>query len=262
MSKDTNISWTDATFNPWWGCDKVSPGCKNCYADSFAARLGLNIWGPGSTRRQFSQKHWKEPLHWNDTARRTGNPYRVFCGSMCDVFEDHPISNEERERLWSLIRLTPLLTWQLLTKRADRIKQCLPESWGPHGYGNVWIGVSAENQEWAQKRVPLLLDVPAKVRFLSVEPMLGPLIFDETIGGTWTSDWSPKFGIAGIGWVIFGGESGANRRPCDLNWILSGVNQCQAAEVPVFVKQDSALKPGQQGKIPDDIWKLKQFPRP
>lgn len=245
--KTTDISWTTSTFNPWWGCEKVSPGCKNCYADAFSARLGLKLWGPGSTRRQFKLDHWKQPLHWDDAAKKSGQPHRVFCGSMCDVFEDHPIANEERERLWSLIHLTPHLTWQLLTKRADRIRQGLPDTWGMGGYENVWIGVSAENQEWWDKRVPLLVKIPCMTLFVSAEPLIGPI--------------RPGPEIRSVNWLIIGGESGSKRRPCSPDWISELAFIADTSGTAVWVKQDSALKPGQQGRIPDDIWKMKRFPK-
>jgi protein gp37 len=256
MSKETNIAWTDHTFNPWWGCEKVSPGCKNCYAESLASRYGHDVWGPGKPRRQFKMKHWEEPLRWNDAG-----PSRVFCGSMCDVFEDHPTANEERERLRSLIRLTPNLTWQLLTKRPENI---LREDWGS-GWPNVWFGTSVENQEWAEKRIPHLLKVPAAVRFLSAEPLLGPIQFTTICGLSFNRN--PDHTMArpdgeGISWVIFGGESGPGFRECNPDWIKSGVSQCKAASVAAFVKQDSGRKPGQQGRLSDELFNTKEFPIP
>ena len=135
MAEKTGISWTHHTFNPWWGCTKVSPGCKNCYAETFASRYGFDVWGPGKARRTFSLAHWEEPLKWNRDAELAGERRRVFCASMADVFEAEAPAGE-LARLWALIRLTPWLDWLLLTKRAERIAESLPDDWG-EGYPNV-----------------------------------------------------------------------------------------------------------------------------
>lgn len=245
MGKETGISWTDHTFNPWWGCTKISPGCQNCYAETFAIRTGHDVWGKNGKRRQFSQKHWNEPLAWNESARKEGKTHRVFCASMCDVFEDHPVANEERDRLWSLIRLTPHLTWQLLTKRPERIAGAAIAD--ILNQPNVWFGTSAENQEYWDLRVPVLIKSGATVTFVSAEPLIGAI--------------NPGPELFMIDWLIIGGESGANRRPCSPDWIYDLAVDADAGGIPVFVKQDSSFKPGQQGRIPDEIWKMKQFPK-
>lgn len=183
MGKDTGIPWTDHTFNMTWGCTKISLGCANCYADVWAARWGLDLWG-ANPRRLFGPKHWAEPLKWQAAAKRDGVRRRVFTSSMADVFEDHPAIDAERPKLWDLIRKTPDLDWQLLTKRANRIAANLPDDWGD-GWPNVWLGVSVENQATADERIPHLLKIPAAVRFLSVEPLLGPVDLSSWLGSYW-----------------------------------------------------------------------------
>lgn len=234
MSAGTSIEWTDYTFNPWWGCTEVSPGCDNCYARNLARRFGVG-WGLGAERRTFGADHWAEPLRWNAKAEREGKRRRVFCASMADLFEPGRPAGE-LERLWALIRVTPWLDWQLLTKRPQFIAKNLPDDWG-HGYRNVWLGTSVESQEYAW-RIGKLLATPAAVRFLSCEPLLGPLDL-----------WGPNYTIAtgvrvsafawgkGINWVIVGGESGPGARPVDLAWVRSIVADCRGGNCAVFVKQ-------------------------
>jgi len=125
--KSTEIAWTHSTWNPWWGCTKVSPGCKRCYAETFAKRVGFKVWGQDGERRAFGNKHWAEPLRWNAEAEKAGERRRVFCASMADVFEDHSVAIAERPRLWSLIERTPMLDWLLLTKRPENV-----DLLGPH----------------------------------------------------------------------------------------------------------------------------------
>jgi len=223
VSEKTNIPWADHTFNIAWGCAKVSEGCQNCYAEVWSRRTGRNYWGFGADRRTFGEKHWAEPLAWNRKAEREGVRRRVFSSSMCDPFEPHPIITREREKLWPLIRETPHLDWLLLTKRAGRINQCLPSDWG-QGYPNVWPGVTAEEQLMADERIHLLFQTPAAVRFVCVEPMLGPI--DLHLG----KSRKPA-------WVVVGGESGPNARPCRVEWIRDAVRQCREAGVACYVKQ-------------------------
>jgi len=179
MSADTTISWCHATFNPWWGCTKVSEGCKHCYADTLATRYGHTIWGPRARRRFFGDKHWAEPLKWNKQAMHEGQRKRVFCASMADVCEvlpaDHPdleAMAAARLRLWETIEATPMLDWLLLTKRPENI---IPLFGVDAPVPNIWWGTSVENQAAADTRIPELLKVPAHVRFLSCEPLLGPV---------------------------------------------------------------------------------------
>lgn len=232
MSERTAIEWTDHTFNIAWGCMKVSPGCTHCYADTLSRRYGHDVWGPAKTtpRRTFGAKHWGDPAKWDAAAKRDGVRRRVFCGSMCDVFEDHPTIDAEREKLWPIVRATPNLDWQLLTKRPERIAANLPTDWG-EGYPNVWLGTSVESQEYADQRIPHLVAVPAVVRFLSCEPLLGPVEIDfDDIG---SRDWEGRY----IDWVIVGGESGAGARACDVQWIRELLAECAFGGVPCFVKQ-------------------------
>lgn len=224
MSEKTIIAWTDHTFNIAWGCEKVSPGCKNCYADGIATRYGHRLWGPGSARRTFGDKHWSDPLKWDAQAKREGTRKRVFSSSMCDVFDSHPTIAEEREKLWPLIRQTRNLDWQLLTKRPQNITAALPSDWGA-GYPNVWLGVSVESIDYAG-RVDILREVPAAVRFISYEPALGPLAGID---------------LTGIDWVIYGGESGPKYRDHDIEWARTMRVACEEAGTAFFFKQSPAL---------------------
>lgn len=220
MGDSTEIAWTDSTFNPWWGCAKVSPGCAHCYAEAFDRRTGGDNWGAGKTPRVMVPRYWSQPIKWQREAEQTGIRRRVFCGSMCDwAAVEGPAS--ERSRLWEVIRQTPMLDWQLLTKRADRIAELLPSDWGA-GYPNVWLGVSVENREHGVPRIDLLRKIPAAVRFLSCEPLLGDL---------------GELDLEGIGWVIVGGESGSNARTMSVLWVLDIKDQCDRHGVPFFFKQ-------------------------
>lgn len=227
MVKNSRIEWTNHTFNPWWGCVKVSPACKHCYAESWAKRVGQKVWGIQADRRFFSDKHWSEPLKWNNDP--TAERQRVFCASMADVFEDRRELDEERERLWTLIDGTPNLDWLLLTKRPELIKSMVP--WGNDWPPNVWIGTTTEDQKRADERLPYLAEIPAAVRFISAEPLLGPLQLDSWLANS-------------IDWVIAGGESGPKARPSSPSWFRDLLNQCMAAEVPFHFKQWGDWAPG------------------
>lgn len=252
MAENSKIEWTDHTFNPWEGCQKVSPGCDHCYAETRNARYGGGTapnWGPKAPRRKTSRANWRKPVKWNAAAAEAGEQRLVFCASLADVF-DNAVPQEWREELWALIRATPNLTWQLLTKRQQNIEKMLPADWGD-GYPNVWLGTTVENQESADQRIPVLLAVPAVLRFLSCEPLLGPLDVyggdaDPRLGGVvagrglsltqyWEADGSGPF--PGIDWVICGGESGPGARPMHPDWARSLRDQCAAAGVPFFFKQ-------------------------
>lgn len=221
MSENSGIQWTTHTFNPWWGCAKVSPGCDNCYAERDSKRYGFDLWGVGANRRTFGDKHWNEPLKWDRASANGGQRARVFCASMADVF-DKDAPPGARERLWGLIRATPNLDWQILTKRIGNAPKMLPEDWGD-GYHNVWLGASLVNREEMLRDAEKLLAVPAAVHFWSYEPALGPL---GEIPQTLFPDW-----------VIVGGESGHSARPFLAEWAQSIVAQCAAAGVACFVKQ-------------------------
>lgn len=168
MAETTGISWTDHTFNIAWGCQKVSPGCQFCYADTLSNRFGLDVWGPEKPRRTFGEKHWNDPVRWN---RKATKQELVFCSSMCDIFEDHPTVIEELKKLWPLIKATPKLEWQLLTKRSERIKESLPADWG-EGYPNAWLGVSVENKDY-EYRADHLREAPAKLSSFPMNQLWG-----------------------------------------------------------------------------------------
>ncbi len=222
MAKQSKIEWTHHTFNPWWGCTKVSSACKHCYAETWAKRVGHNLWGRGNPRRFFSDTHWQGPLKWNAEAASEGERKRVFCASMADVFESRKELNPWRRRLWNLIEDTPWLDWLLLTKRPQMIGQYIP--WKAMWPDNVWLGVTVENQKLAEKRIPMLLSYPAKIRFLSCEPLLGSLVLDMDC-------------CSNIDWVIAGGESGHNARPTQPVWVRALRDQCNAANIPFHFKQ-------------------------
>lgn len=226
MAQNSSIEWTDHTFNPWWGCSKVSPACDNCYAELWAKRMGHQVWGSAADRRFFSDAHWNEPLAWNEDARAARKRKRVFCASMADVFERRSELNPQRTRLWRLIELTPWLDWLLLTKRPQNISQMAP--WGDDWPTNVWLGTTVESQVYAERRLPFLLQNGAVVRFLSCEPLLGPLDL---------SPWFHKTGLYPIDWVIAGGESGPRSRPMHPDWAGKLLHQCQKAKVPFHFKQ-------------------------
>lgn len=266
MGDVTAIGWTGRTFNPWWGCARWSAGCLHCYADTLARRWGHDsLWHLNGPRRMMSDAYWKQPAKWNRKAAAAGIPERVFCASMADVFEDHPAVTEARKRLFGTVEDTPWLTWQFLTKRIENVAGMVP--WDDSWPANLHIGTSVENQRFADKRIPELLSIKgAAVRFLSCEPLLGPVLLrDWAFDACDCCDLQPgrecisEPGSRSVDWVICGGESGPGHRPMDVTWLESIVTQCQAAGVPVFVKQDSGPKPGQQGRIPDEFW-IHEFP--
>jgi len=229
MGKDSKIEWTHHTFNPWWGCHKVSAGCDHCYAEGLAKRFGNDIWGVAASRKFFGEKHWAEPLRWNHEAYLANERRRVFCASMADVFEPRDDLVPQRERLWSLIRATPWLDWLLLTKRPSLIKHLAPTDWVENGFqGNVWLGTSIESQEWVGKRLRHLASLKAAVRFVSCEPLLGQVDLHG-----WRR---------GVDWVIAGGESGIGARPAHPDWFRLLRDWC--AHGPAFLfKQWGAWAP-------------------
>ena len=249
MGQKTAIEWTDHTFNPWWGCVKVSAACTHCYAETLAARWGFK-WGANEAPRAFTGKHWNEPIAWNRKAIADGVRRRVFCASMADVFEardnEHGATLDAlRERLWTLIEATPGLDWQLLTKRPQNIRGMVPPRWLSAWPAHAWVGCTVENQAAADERIPHLLSVPARVRFLSCEPLLGEVSF------RW-APWAPIHrdrinrhldGLNGIAWVIAGGESGPKARPTHPDWLRQLRDQCAEAGVAYMFKQFGAWAP-------------------
>lgn len=272
MGKDSRIAWTDNTFNPWMGCQRISPACEHCYAETLVVgRMGYNldatdakkklrVWGPPSTstRKRTSAATWKNPLAWDRAAKRDGVRQRVFCASLADVFEAHPDLDAMRVDLWPLIEACDGLDWQLLTKRPENVRAMVPPAWLTSWPEHVWIGCTVESQEYAKKRIPHLLAVPARVRFLSCEPLLGALDLSRWLspphddGPCPVSD--PDCDLEEddahvacerppslVEWVIVGGESGPGARPFFLAWARSIVAQCHRADTPVFVKQLGAV---------------------
>jgi protein gp37 len=252
---ETTIEWADFTFNPWTGCTKVSPGCDHCYAEGWAKRSGHVEWGPHAARRRTAAATWQAPLKWNLAAKQAERRARVFCASLADVFDNHAsILPDWRADLWSLIAATPHLDWLLLTKRPQNIARMLPPTWGD-GWPNVWLGTTVENQTEADRRILHLLDTPARVRFLSCEPLLGPVALDMiltdemgiyALSGIF-SDGSGPSGFSqgpGIDWVICGGESGPGARPMHPDWARSLRDQCTRDNVPFFFKQWGEWFPG------------------
>jgi len=256
MGAGSKIAWTDDTFNPWWGCTKVSPGCARCYAEALDKRVGGDHFGQGQPRRTFGEKHWAGPLRWDRQAAEAGRPRFVFSGSMCDVFDEEG-PEAERDRLWKLIEATPHLTWLLLTKRPEN-HEMVPLAWqtGTRRPANVWFGATAEDQKRLDERVPGVMEAPwPAVRFISWEPALGPLDFlhvawpgqgghmvDVFRRGFWSDDWgfvNHSDMPLRISWVIAGGESGAHARPMDEAWVRAVRDQCLAegADVAFFYKQ-------------------------
>jgi len=228
MGKESKIEWTHHTFNPWWGCIRVSPACKHCYADTWAKRLGADLWSAKSERRFFTDAHWNEPIKWNREAVTQGVRRRVFCASMADVFENRRELDLHRERLWRLIEVTPQLDWLLLTKRIEHVRMLAP--WKARWPANIWLGTSTENQRWFEKRVHHLLEHDAAVRFVSAEPLLGSMDMSQWLQPVGSS-------ICGINWVIAGGESGPKSRLMNPLWPERLRDQCLVADVPFHFKQ-------------------------
>lgn len=228
MGKDSRIEWTHHTFNPWWGCVKVSAACDHCYAETWAKRLGEGLWGPHTPRRFFSDAHWKEPLKWDRDAARDNVRRRVFCASMADIFENRPDLVLERRRLLELVAQTPNLDWLLLTKRIHLVRKQLPK--GYEFPKNVWLGTTVENQATAKKRIKYLLEFSSpSVRFLSCEPLLSAIDLSEYLVRNERGN--------RVDWVIAGGESGPRSRPMDPAWPTELQRQCAKAKVPFHFKQ-------------------------
>lgn len=259
MAENSNIEWCDHTFNPWMGCTRVSEGCRNCYAEFMMDhRLGRVEWGPGKPRVRTSEKNWRQPLRWNQQAQQAGERHRVFCASLADVF-DHEVAQAWRSDLWELIESCLHLDWLLLTKRPQNVPGMVPPEWMEGCWpAHVWLGTTVENQQAADERVPLLLACPAPVRFLSCEPLLGPVnLLDQP---WWDHRHSYDFYPDGmftapINWVIAGGESGLDARPMHPDWARSLRDQCQGAGVLFLYKQWGEWVPspmcGGPGKLPD-----------
>lgn len=298
MSENTKIEWCDHTFNPWEGCQKVGPGCDNCYAEArnarFAGGTAIN-WGPGAPRRRTSASNWNKPRAWNGQqffectccgwrgsmrdkefhTPRKGCIHdlvparaRVFCASLADVF-DNAVDPQWRADLFALIEATPNLDWLLLTKRIGNVRGMLAEL--AHGsdpdlslldmmpLSNVWLGATIVNQAEADRDIPKLLEVPAAKRFLSMEPLLGPVdLMHIPVSGAGHHEFDPIITanvlkraeayppLPQVDWVIVGGESGPGARPIHPDWARSLRDQCDAAGVPFLFKQWGEWAPRDQ----------------
>jgi protein gp37 len=224
VAQGSGIEWTEATWNPVTGCDKLSPGCKHCYAERMAERL--QAMGQENYRNGFEltlQPHMLElPLRWK-------KPQTIFVNSMSDLFhKDVPL--EYIQRVFEVMRRADWHCFQVLTKRADRLAQLAPElQWAP----NIWMGVSVESDEY-RFRIDELRSTGAKIKFLSLEPLLGPL---------------EDLDLSGIDWVIVGGESGPGARPMDPAWARDLRDQCRRAKVPFFFKQWGGTNKKQAGRV-------------
>jgi protein gp37 len=254
MGEKTEIAWCDSTFNPWIGCQKVSAGCDNCYAETLMDKRYHKVeWGPHGERKRTSEENWKLPLRWARKAREavedfnegmlTRRPHRprVFCASLADVF-DNQVPEQWRADLFRLIGETPELDWLLLTKRPENISRMMARCWGieEDPIPNLWLGTTCEDQAAYDRRWPILQDIPARVRFISYEPAIGPL---DMI------DYREK-----PDWLICGGESGRGFRSMQDRWAYDIMDQCELFNVPFFMKQLAGKAP-----IPHDLM-IRQFP--
>lgn len=241
MSNKTKIPWTDKTWNPVVGCTKCSPGCLNCYAERMANRLcwmgksGYEIatdleTGKWTGHITCMKSRLDKPLHWK-------KPCKIFVCSMSDLF--HPkVPFEFIDKIFDVIQRTPDHTYQILTKRPKRMADFIYQAYGVnHKLDNAWLGVSISTQPELDQNLNYLMDIPAAMRFVSLEPLLEDIRFRP-----WHED---------LNWVIVGCESGPNRRPCKIEWVQSIVEQCKAANVPVFVKQINVN--GKLIKMPKDF---------
>jgi protein gp37 len=298
MAENTKVEWATNSFNPWVGCTRISVGCDNCYAEQWSRFSGSVTWGSGEERRRTTDSNWKQPVKWNKKARdellawqifREATPNlsdaeladanlekpvrpRVFCASLSDVF-DNEVPPEWRRDLFDLIKSTPYLDWLIVTKRIGNAKAMLPDDWGD-GWPNVWLLATVCNQIEADRDIPKLLDTPAKVRGLSMEPLLNEVRLDWVfLGGRCFPgrDENSRFnyyldalrGVSGfdhgcsiaegppdvtglpkLDWVIVGGESGHSARPMNIEWVRSLRDQCHAAGTPFFFKQWGEWVPG------------------
>lgn len=310
MAETTNIEWADMTWNPWIGCTKVSPGCLHCYAENTTrARVlrsqGKETWGKGKPRARTSEAYWKQPLRWDKESRQAMDswevdhasgsvcPSRVF-PSLCDWL-DEEVPIEWLADFLKLIHDTPNLDWLLLTKRPENFESRLQAAWDYRNerdtsitdgfrhrisewldgkaWDNVWVGTSVEDQIRADERIPQLLKIPATVKFLSVEPLLGAIdftrldidekcqdghritadVFAATANCACCVEGDEAIAWPKIDWVIVGGESGKDARPCNVEWSRGIIEECAAAGVPCFNKQlGSHVLTDEVGEFPVD----------
>ena len=230
MGELSKIEWTHHTFNPWWGCTKVGPGCDHCYAEALDRRTGGAHWGPHAERRRMSDEYWKQPAKWNRKAIKLGYKMRVFCASMADVF-DNAVPAQWRIDLAQVIRDTPHLIWMLLTKRIGNASEMLAEMFPEGVPSNVWLGVTIVNQKEADRDIPMLLDIAHRekitVPFLSMEPLLDSVDITEYLQGE-----------VHVRLVIAGGESGPGWRDVETDYFRNLRDQCaDAPDTAFFFKQ-------------------------
>jgi protein gp37 len=271
---ETTIEWADYTFNPWVGCAKVSVACAHCYAESWAKRTGQPALWKGE-RRRTSVTNWNLPIRWERQAAAADIRPFVFCASLADVFEDSSLIHDRwRADLWLMIEATKHLTWLLLTKRPQNVARLVPPHWLAGQWpANAWLGCTVEDQARADERVPLLLQLPAPVRFLSCEPLLGLVDltalrdgswhdregaerYNALSGSAWWSDGSPGLGGGPcIHWVIGGGESGARARQTQVEWAQYLRDSCVAFGAEFLWKQWGGWSAGtaNTGRLLDGI---------
>lgn len=256
MGKNSNIDWTDHTWNPWQGCRKVSPGCANCYMFRDKKRYGQD---PATVIRS-KPATFNKPLSWQD-------PAKVFVCSWSDFFIED--ADQWRDDAWEIMRSTPHLTYQLLTKRPENIKDRLPDDWLE--FKNIQLGVTVENQEQADRRIPLLFSIPSDCRFLSCEPLIEPIELKEYLSAQrlWRDDQVLYAELAHnyancdlpkLHWVICGGESGANAREMHPYWAEDIALECLCVGVPFFMKQMSGNTKTKREAIPEYL-QVREFPR-
>jgi protein gp37 len=234
----TAIEWTDATWNPTTGCSKVSPGCANCYAETLSLRFGWSKkpWTPENAAENvvLHPERLNKPLSWR-------TPRRVFVNSMSDLFHEL-IPDEYIGRVFHTMRVCPQHTFQVLTKRPERMQEWT-RRYRPDPLPNVWLGTSIENVRYVG-RADVLREIPAAVRFISAEPLLGPLYVDDGKTYRWLN-------LAGINWLIVGGESGQQHRPIDAQWVRDLRDEALNANTAFFFKQWGGRTPKSGGRILD-----------
>ena len=231
MGENSAIAWTDDTFNPWWGCKRVGPGCDNCYAATLDKRTGGDHWDGDTLPRRTSPQNWAKPRRWNKAAEQDGQRRKVFSASMADIF-DNRVPPQWRDDVWALVRETPNLDWIILTKRIGNVPKMLPADWD-QGYPNVWLCITTVTQGEFDRDWPKLKAIPAAVRGLSIEPQLEPI----TLRGE-----RP-------GWVIAGAESGHGARPYSDDWARKLRDECSASGTPFFFKQH--IRSGKKIETPE-----------
>lgn len=266
MGENSAIAWTDHTHNEWIGCSKVSAGCDNCYAETMMDKRYHRVeWGqrkmPGvvpsvGTRSLTSVANRRKPFAWQRRAAEFftlhGRCQRVFCSSLSDVF-DNQVPPEWRVGLFVTVEQTPDLDWLLLTKRPENILKFIPERWKNGLPANVWMGTTCEDQVAYDRRWPILREVPARVRFISYEPAIGPLRLPYIPGRDSYHDYSAQ-----PGWIICGGESGSGFRSMSEQWAVDIKLDCECRRIPFFMKQVSAFKP-RDADIPPSLMQ-REFP--